>query len=810
MVVLASRAVGQKSRSHLPAVSVPASSPKPYGRSAALRRALAALALALALGGAWYWTRVRPPRDEAEARQRVARRDPAPHDVNVVVVTLDTLRADRIGCYGFSGVQTPHLDALAREGVLFEQASATVPLTLPSHASIFTGLIPPHHGVHDNGGFFLDVKHATLAERLHEAGWTTGAFVGAWVLDSRWGLDQGFDVYADRFDLSRLKVESSGTVQKRGDAVMDEALAWLEGVRSKKFFAWVHLYDPHTPYEPPEPYASRYAGQPYLGEVAYTDAVVGRLIDWLRGASLLERTVVVVTSDHGESLGEHGEATHTFFIYDATTHVPLLVRTPWGDRGRARAQVSSVDLMPTVLDLVGLAPQPDIDGRSLARLLLDPQADAGQVAYSETYFPRYHFGWQHLRSLRDGRHKFIEAPTPELYDLSSDPREGTNIYKAFSKRADELRRRLDALAGSGIQAAPQKQNLDPDTLQRLAALGYVGSAPDVDPRAVLPDPKDKIALFNRMGAAKAAAGEEKFDQAVSLMREVVREDPQIVDAHVFIGNWLRRLKRDDEAIQAFRDGLRVKPDNELALSNLANLYRALGRHEAALEGYRSVLRLEPRNPQTWYQLATLYLDLGQVQKATETFREALVHNPNMGAAFNSLGAIAHARGDAAESEKLVRQGLALEPEVRTGRFNLARLLEARGDLAGAEQQYREEVALHADHGKARFNLAQLLRQRGDQAGYLAALREATEKAPEFGATFFFLAREALGAGDLEAAESTARKGLEVDSASDVAPLGHYVLADVYTRRGRAQDAAREVARARKLEAALRRNPLSKI
>ena len=761
-------------------------------------------------GGLWHWSRTRPPRTEAEARARFTQRRPAPADLNVVVVTLDTLRADRLGCYGFPGVQTPHLDGLAREGVLFEQATATVPLTFPSHASIFTGRIPPRHGVHDNGGFFLEEQQVTLAERLKQAGYATGAFVAAWVLDSRWGLAQGFDTYADRFDLSQRKLESSGSVQKRGDAVMDEALRWLEGVRERKFFAWVHLYDPHTPYEPPEPWASRYPGQPYLGEIAYTDAVVGRLIDWLRGARLLERTLVVVTADHGESLGEHGESTHTFFIYDATTHVPLIVRTPWGERGRVKAQVSGVDLMPTVLDLVGLDPQEDIDGRSLARLLLDPAADPGHVAYSETYFTRYHFGWQHLRSLRDGRHKFIDAPTPELYDVQKDPREQTNIYKAFSKRADELRRRLEELAGSGVQSAPSKQNLDPDTLQRLAALGYVGSAPDVDPHARLPDPKDKIGVFNRMGAAKAAAGDGKYDEAVAMLRAVVREEPQLIDAHVFIGNWLRRLKRFDEAIEAFRAALSVKPDNELALSNLANLYRTLGRHEAALEGYRSVLKLEPRNPQTWYQLATLYLDRGRVDLAVETFRQAIVHNPNMGAAYNSLGAIAHARGDAAEAERLVRQALQLEPEVRTGRFNLARLLEAKGDAAGAERLYREEIELHVDHGKARFNLAQLMRQRGDRAAYLAELRAATEQAPEFGPPFFFLARERLGAGDLDEAERLARQGLQVDTVSDVAPLGHYVLADVLTRRGRPGDAAHEVQKARRLEDVIRRHPLPAI
>src|SRR5437867_1078941 len=326
------------------------------------RRVIVALALIagalVALGV--YLTR-RPPRTDAAVRALIARQSPAPSELNLVVVTLDTTRADRLGCYGFRGIETPNIDGLARDGVLFEHATATVPLTFPSHSSIFTGLIPPHHGVRDNGGYFLDDAKVTLAERLHDAGYATGAFIGAWVLESKWGLAQGFDEYSDRFDLSKYKVVSLGTVQKPGDEVMDSALAWLEKTKAKKFFAWVHLYDPHTPYEPPEPFASRYRGQPYLGEIAYTDKVVGRLLDWLGGSGLLGRTLLVVTGDHGESIGDHGESTHAYFIYDSTTHVPLIVRTPWGLRGRRALQASSVDIVPTVLDLLGLPPAEGID-----------------------------------------------------------------------------------------------------------------------------------------------------------------------------------------------------------------------------------------------------------------------------------------------------------------------------------------------------------------------------------------------------------------------------------------------------------------
>jgi len=787
-------------------------SPANQRRLLLLFSSLAAAAVLAAAGVVWL-AGARRPRSDAETRERLAARRPRGEDLNLVVVTLDTTRSDRLGCYGFRGVETPNLDAIAGEGFVFEQATATVPLTLPSHASIFTGLVPPHHGVRDNGGYVLEEEKTTLAERLQKAGWTTGAFVGAWVLESRWGLAQGFDHYADKFDLSQYKTVSLGTVQKKGDEVMGLALDWLAGVKSKKFFAWVHLYDPHTPYDPPEPFLSRYPRQKYVGEIAYADQVVGRLLRFLHEAELWDRTILLVVGDHGESLGEHGESTHAYFVYDATVHVPLILRTPWGDRGRGRAQVSTVDVLPTILDLVGLPPQEGIDGRSLARLLLDPAADPGHVAYSETYFPRFHFGWQHLRSLRNGRFKYVEAPQPELYDLDKDPGETTNVYKSRSARAEILRLALERLAGSGKHELPERQSLDPDTLQRLAALGYVGNAVEVDPEAVLPDPKDKIGLFSRMGEAKAAAQDEeedRLDEAIAMMRSVIVEDTQIIDAHVTLGNWLRRKKDDAGAVAAFKQALALKPDNELALSNLANVYRATGRMDAALEGYRSVLKIDPRNPQTWYQLATLYLDLGRVGEAETTFKEALKHNPDMGAAKNSLAAIAFSRGEIADAERLVRQGLALEDDLRSSRFNLGRILEARGDLAGAERLYREELATYADNGRARFNLAQVLRQRGDRPGYLAELRLATEKAPDFGPTFFFLAREELRAGRLELAADLARRGLAVDTASEVAPLGYYVLADVYNRLGRRGDADREVGRAHRLEAALRRHPPPRI
>jgi choline-sulfatase len=792
-------------------MGVPATAP----RSGKRRFWIALVGLVLVTPGVltYAWLRSRAPRTDDEARTHLARMRPAVQDLNVVVVTLDTTRADRLGCYGFAGVQTPNIDALAREGVVFDNATAVVPLTFPSHSSMFTGLVPPHHGVRDNGGFFLGDEKVTLAERLKTAGYATGAFIGAWVLESRWGLGQGFDHYSDRFELSKYKVVSLGTVQKPGDEVMTDTLAWLESVRSRKFFAWVHLYDPHTPYEPPEPYASRYPDTPYIGEIAYTDAVVGRLTSWLREKGLLDRTVIVLTADHGESLGDHGEAAHAYFIYNATTHVPFIVRTPWGLTGRSAARVSGTDVMPTVLDLVGLSPQEGIDGRSLARAVLHPGAALGHVAYSETYFPRYHFGWQHLRSLRDERYSFIDAPEQELYDLSTDPGETTNIFKANSARAEELRLRMEALSTDAGNQAPERQSLDPDTLQRLAALGYVGNVIDVDPNAVLPDPKHKLKLFTMMNRAKTLAQDDRLEAAVGLMRQVISEDPKVMDAHLTLGNWLVRSQDPEGAIAAFKSALALKPDDDITLGNLAQLYRARGRTQdelEALEVFRTALRVNPRNPQSWYQLATLYLDAGKMADAESAFRDGLAANPKMGAAYNGLGVIAFERGDLGRAEELVRKGLDLEPELRTARYNLARIREARNDTRTAVSLYREELETFPDNGRAWFNLAQLHRAQGDRQAYLGTLRAALEKAPDFGAPYWYLAREELTAGRLQSAKDLAERGLRAQPVSEVAPLGHYVLADVYNREGQAQAARDEVAKARRMEAALRRTPRPRI
>ncbi|MEM7354824.1 MAG: sulfatase, partial [Acidobacteriota bacterium] len=399
--------------------------------------------------------------------------------LNLLLITLDTLRADRLGSYGYSAAQTPHLDALAARGLRFEQATTVMPLTLPAHASLMTGTFPAYHGVRDNGGFYLGEEAQTLAETLVAEGYRTGGFVGAFVLDSRWGIAQGFEHFFDDFDLTEFNdAPGMDAIQRPGNVVVDQALDWLtSSPTDDPFFAWVHLYDPHTPYEAPEPYRSRFPATrsgAYDAEIAATDAHVGRLFEALKAAGTLRNTVVVVASDHGEMLGEHGEVTHGFFIYEAAVRIPLMIAGPAVPARVIDEPVRLVDILPTMLGLLGIEAPAEVQGADLMPLARGERLRL--VAHSESWFPRYHYGWSELQSIRDGRYKFIGAPRRELYDLDNDPQELDNLASREADRADRLEEALQRLlaevtAAEGTQQGPQA--VDPETADRLRALGYL-------------------------------------------------------------------------------------------------------------------------------------------------------------------------------------------------------------------------------------------------------------------------------------------------------------------------------------------------
>ena len=426
----------------------------------------------------------------------------AVHPANVVVITIDTTRADRLSPYGYMDASMPALERLAREGVLFDRAMTVAPLTLPAHSSLFTGLFPPRHGVRDNADRALASKHTTLAETLRAHGFRTGAFVSSVVLASDRGLAQGFDQYVD------VPASNDGEprqLQRRGDEVVTDAIRWVNDVRGAPFFLWAHLYDPHRPYDPPEPYRSRHF-DPYVGEIAFADSQIGRLLDALEQRHLLERTVVVLAGDHGESLGEHGEKDHGIFVYENVLRVPLIIRVPDALKSRSVAPrrvgdiVRLVDVTPTVLDLLGLTVlssngERQIDGVSLVDRMRGSSRAPELEAYAESLYPA-RFGMSPLKTLHDGRFKLIDAPRPELFDLERDPFEERNIHAERPTVAEAMRRRLTQMAKESEPSdrlAPEDE-LSPDARERLHALGYVGSQPLTDSLGGddRPDPKDCI------------------------------------------------------------------------------------------------------------------------------------------------------------------------------------------------------------------------------------------------------------------------------------------------------------------------------
>ena len=732
-----------------------------------------------------------------------------PQDLSLLLITLDTTRADRIGSYGFADIETRHLDRLAREGVLFEQAESVAPLTLPAHSSIFTGEFPPAHGVRDNGGFYLDEEHVVLAETLRDAGLRTGGFVGAFVLDSKWGIDQGFDTYFDDFELRSKSSLSLSGIERPASEVADAALAWLDEATASRFFAWVHFYDPHSPYKPPEPWASRYSDRPYVGEIAYVDAQVGRLLGWLDRNDRVSDTVVMVMGDHGESLGEHGESGHGFFVYEGATRVPFIVRTPFDSmQGRRVATpVRSVDVLPTALDLLGVQVDHPSAGTSLVPLLTGSERSLQLPAYSEAVYPRYHYGWSDLAALRVGDMKYIDAPRPELYDLAADPNEEANLYAQRTDLAERMQQRLAEMKMAWENATPLRpvEEIDPDTRARLAALGYLGSFVTIDDESVerssLPDPKDKIHLYNLMRRAREASlGEGGAEIAAQALEQVLAEDPSVIDAWIRLGNEQRRLQNVEGAIQSYQQALALKPDYDLAVINLAHTYRSIGDEAEAILGFQQFLRLDPRNVQVRYELAQMLIERNDLDAADQHLEEALQIEPEMAAAQNTRGVIALRRADPATAETLINQALAMKPDVRLAHFNLALIAEGRSDLAEAKRLYHQELELYPQSYKVDFNLGRLLGEMGDQEGQAAAFQRAIEANPEFAEGHFFLAKTLLDSNQrLDEAIELARTGLSLGPSPSMIPMGHYLLADIFTRLGRMEEAKRELASARATE-----------
>ena len=643
-----------------------------------------------------------------------------PRARHLVIVTIDTLRADRVGVYGYPGAGTPHLDALARDGVMAAHASSHVPLTRPSHVTIFTGRLPSETGIRDNISPAVVPEVPLLAAVLKKAGFATGAFVSSIVLDSSSGLDRGFDAYDDAIAGPGGGAEFLNTLQRRGDETTTAAIAWLDktahGSPQGRVFLWLHLYDPHDPYEPPEPWASRFAGRLYDGEVAFADEQLGRLDAALARLGLKDDTALLVTSDHGEGLGDHGETLHGFFVYETTLHVPFLARGP-GIRPGARVTgtVGLVDVVPTAIDLLGLTPPASgLSGRSLATELRGEGARAEAPVYAESLVPLLHFGWSDLRVLRDGRYKYIQAPRPELYDLALDPGETTNLAPAQAPRAAAMRAGLGkfldaeraALAARAGGAAPA---VAPDLLEKLGALGYVGGAGAAETATPGADPKDKVTEFrianDLMRDGLLRLNDRDYAASAARFQAVLARKVSSFEVHFYLARALAGLSRHAEAARHFEEAARRSPGFAPAWQGLAASLVATGRKAEARAAYEKAAALAPKDAALMARLGDLLRDLGVVDEAIRRQSAATELAPGVASYWNSLGMTLGGNGRAPEAERAFREAARLDERNPRYAYNLGLILERQGRASEARPWYEKALSVEPGFAPAREKLA---------------------------------------------------------------------------------------------------------
>lgn len=595
--------------------------------------------------------------------------EPRARDSPLVLISVDTLRSDHLPAYGYREVATPAVDALAADSVLFERVYSSYPMTLPSHCSILTGLTPPEHGVRNNRGYVLTPERLTLTERLKFAGYRTAAVVSTMVLRRRTGIDQGFDTFIDPGE----KPRSRTFAQTRGEASVRRAHEWLGGLApGERFFLLLHLFDPHTPYEAPEPYASRYA--PYDAEIAYTDHLVGTFLDALKARGLYDRTLIVFLSDHGEGLGDHVEKEHGLLLYREALQVPLLVKLPGRQRAGQRVARSAalVDLAPTLLELLGL------DRGGLAGRSLFSSRSEDVPIYSETLFTREQYGWSELRSVIQGDAHYIEAPRPELYDLRHDPEERQNLIPSRGVPADLLR--SAAAYGSGAQST---HVLSRDEEEKLAALGYVGAPePLGPPRRDLPDPKDRIQVAMDLWDAIASIGKtdslEPELRAVRLLEVLgLHREPL---SRTIASNMVRagRPRPAWAVLAAFADS----PDAQTQLV-LGEVLTALGRTGEAQARFMKALAIEPAGAEAYKNLGILALGAGRLEEARGWLERGLAIDSSLAEAWNGLGVVRIRMGDSSGAIAAWEQAVTNDPAITDAWYNLALAFQKTGDRGGA-------------------------------------------------------------------------------------------------------------------------------
>jgi tetratricopeptide (TPR) repeat protein len=740
-------------------------------------------------------------------------------DFNLLLITIDTLRADHLGCYGYKEIETPTIDRLASEGVLFSKAFTPVPITLPSHVSIMTGVYPIQHGVRNNGNYILRQDALTLAEVMKANGYQTAACVGAFVLDSLFGLDQGFDFYDDS-----LPRKGRGATlldnERKAEAVTKAGLDWLKKNRNAPFFLWLHYFDPHAIYLPPNPFDKEYKGRLYDGEIAYTDKCIGELIQGLKDMGLMERIVIILTSDHGEGLGEHGEPTHAIFIYDSTLHVPLIIRTPKNilPSRKVDAMISILDIFPTVLDLLSLPIKdrsvPHITGKSLVPLIRGKTDSLHREIQCESLYPELNFGWGRVEGIRTSDWKYIKASKPELYRLSKDPKEKRNLYPLESDKWQERLKKLKLTLGPEMET---RVGLDDDVRDRLLSLGYVWSESS-DMFEERHDPKDMIKILEKvdrgvsyiyLGLYKKARKEFQkilkvnpdnasvlfylasveerlgnFEDAERLFRAVLNLSAHYLDVHNHLGVIYHKQGNLDKSVEEFELALKQAEYPEVYY-NLSVVLKQKGRHEEAVKAAKAALSLDPKYADVHNQLGQLAIDQGALDKAEVHLKEALKIEPDHLEAHNNLGIVQYRKGKDAEALRSFEKALSIDSNSPEALNNLGSVYLFQGKYDKAEEVFKKAVHINPSYFEGLLNLGSMHFHKKDCQSAKDLYLKAIEVNPESNEAWVRLGLLYLGQGEYEHAREVLEKALKTGPES--ADL-YFYIGQVYLGLARPNDA----------------------
>jgi len=709
---------------------------------------------------------------------------------NIILITMDTTRTDHIGIYGKNKADTPNIDMVAKEGTVFRRCITQTPLTLPTHLSMLTGTYPLYNNVRDNVGFKVPEKLEFLSETLKKKGYNTAAFVSTFVLHSKWGMNQGFDEYSDDFNFNKFSIIK---VQRRGDITLKKAKSWIKDNKEKKFFSWVHLYDPHTPYDAPEPFGSRYPRDPYRGEIEYMDSILGDFFKFLKEQKLYDKSIIILVGDHGEALGQHGEKDHGFFIYNETVHVPLIIRTPDKKlRKSVNDLVEIVDIAPTVLDMLEIKKPKEYQGESLYGVLRNKKERKNKIAYTESYFPRFHFGWSELKGFyltdRGNLYKYIIAPKEELYNLKNDPNEEINIIEneagILKKYKGKFRTFIKNRSKNAIKPN-SGEKLSASDMAKFKSLGYIGESLDTSTKKNLKNPKDMVNIIHRLSKAVSLLEKNKeYDKAIDLLSGILEEEKGIMDVMLYLGNAYKKKGMYEKALNYYKGILTKKHDSFSAMFNIINTLLDMNKLEEALQSANMFIKKFPNDFTLYNKLGRILFRMKKYKKTLEVYKKAIDLEPTNSIAIAEIGRVYLTLKDYDKAELYFKRAEKLNPKQFDLNFLFGLLEDERGNRQRAIELYTKEITLNPRSSKALYNLALEEERNGDLEKAEKYFRRVIEIKPRFNFPYFMVAKCIFENPDkLEEAKKMCEDGLAIGIKDKYTVYGYLLLSEIYHRLG---------------------------